>query len=323
MANDSTMAAGTRKTADKVGWSSRFILFGAIVLLIVGVVAGGWGMTRLLASGSQGVREVTSAAGSAGSVENSPVPLSGSPSSASGQQPSLVSNPSTPSVNGSVPALLAPSGPLAESFPVDPEALAARVAELEHRLGRISLEAASALGNASRAEGLLIAFAARRALDRGLELGYLENQLRLRFGDTQPNAVTTVIEASRYPVTLDSLRGEIDRLEPELVGRNDGNGSFWTGVRRELAELFVVRPVGSRSPRADERFARVRQHLDAGLVDLAIKEVEAMPGADVATDWLINARRYHEARRALDLIETAAILEPRDRTLPATGEETR
>ena len=27
---------------------------------------------------------------------------------------------------------------------------------------------------------------------------------------------------------------------------------------------------------------------------------------------LIEARRYHEARRALDLIETAAILEPRD-----------
>ena len=37
-----------------------------------------------------------------------------------------------------------------------------------------------------------------------------------------------------------------------------------------------------------------------------------MPGAAEAKDWLIAARRYHEARRALDLIETAAILEPRD-----------
>ena len=37
-----------------------------------------------------------------------------------------------------------------------------------------------------------------------------------------------------------------------------------------------------------------------------------MPGAAAASDWLIDARRYHEARRALDLIETAAILEPRD-----------
>ena len=37
-----------------------------------------------------------------------------------------------------------------------------------------------------------------------------------------------------------------------------------------------------------------------------------MPGAAAASEWLIDARRYHEARRALDLIETAAILEPRD-----------
>ena len=44
---------------------------------------------------------------------------------------------------------------------------AARVAELEQRLSRLNLEAASASGNASRAEGLLVAFAVRRALDRG------------------------------------------------------------------------------------------------------------------------------------------------------------
>src|SRR3546814_10207214 len=66
--------------------------------------------------------------------------------------------------------------------PVDgANALAARVAELEQRLSRITLQAESASGNASRAEGLLVAFAVRRALDRGLSLGYLDAQLRLRF----------------------------------------------------------------------------------------------------------------------------------------------
>ncbi len=165
---------------------------------------------------------------------------------------------------------------------------------------------------ASRAEGLLVAFAVRRALDRGLPLGYLEAQLRLRFGDDQPNAVKTIIDTSRDPVTLEQLRAELDALAPELVGRSDGGGSFWTGLRREVSELFVVRPAGTQSLRASERLDRARRYLAGGQVDKAIEEVQAMPGAAEAKDWLIAARRYHEARRALDLIETAAILEPRD-----------
>src|SRR3546814_4848182 len=84
----------------------------------------------------------------------------------------------------------------------DLNALAARVAELEQRLSRITLQAESASGNASRAEGLLVAFAVRRALDRGLSLGYLDAQLRLRFGDDQPNAVKTIIDTSREPVKI-------------------------------------------------------------------------------------------------------------------------
>ena len=153
----------------------------------------------------------------------------------------------------------------------------------------------------------------RRALDRGLSLGYLDAQLRLRFGDDQPNAVKTIIETSREPVTLEQLRAELDTLAPQLVGRGgDDNGSLWTGLRRELGELFVVRAAGTQSPRASERLERARRYLGAGQADKAIAEVEAMPGSTAAADWLIDARRYHEARRALDLIETAAILEPRD-----------
>jgi hypothetical protein len=197
--------------------------------------------------------------------------------------------------------------------PVDgTNALAARVAELEQRLSRITLEAASASGNATRAEGLLVAFAVRRALDRGLSLGYLDAQLRLRFGDDQPNAVKTIIETSRDPVTLEQLRTELDTLAPQLVGRSHGNGSLWTGFQREIGELFVVRPAGTQSTRASERLERARRYLAAGQADKAISEIEVMPGAAAAGEWLIDARRYHEARRALDLIETAAILEPRD-----------
>ena len=83
-------------------------------------------------------------------------------------------------------------------------------------------------------------------------------------------------------------------------------------LKRELGELFVVRPAGTQSPRATERLDRARRYLTSGMADKAITEVEAMPGAAAAGEWLIDARRYNEARRALDLIETAAILEPRD-----------
>lgn len=266
--------------------SFRALFIAAMVLLLAGVVGGGWVMSRWLAADPKTETTVT----------DSPAP------------------------DGRLAALgpVAAADPAAEqAIPVGADALGARVAELEQRLSRITLQAESASGNASRAEGLLVAFAVRRALDRGLSLGYLEAQLRLRFGDDQPNAVKTIIETSREPVTLEQLRTELDAIAPELVGRNNDNGSLWTGFRRELSELFVVRPAGTQSPRASERLDRARRYLAGGMTDKAIAEVQAMPGAAAAGEWLIEARRYHEARRALDLIETAAILEPRDGTAVA------
>jgi outer membrane murein-binding lipoprotein Lpp len=268
------------------GLSFRAVGLGALVLLLIGIAGGGWAVNRWLTGDNlpSAPKAIEPSAGTA-----NPLLVAGAAKGAPDGQPMVVA-------------------------PVDgANALAARVAELEQRLSRITLEAESASGNASRAEGLLVAFAVRRALDRGLSLGYLDAQLRLRFGDDQPNAVKTIIDTSREPVTLEQLRAELDTLAPQLVGRNgDGGGSLWTGLRRELGELFVVRAAGTQSPRASERLDRARRYLAAGQADLAIAEVEAMPGAPAAHDWLIDARRYHEARRALDLIETAAILEPRD-----------
>jgi hypothetical protein len=41
-----------------------------------------------------------------------------------------------------------------------------------------------------------------------------------------------------------------------------------------------------------------------------------MPGRDTAADWIAAARRYVSARRALDALETAALLEPRAGAAP-------
>ena len=52
----------------------------------------------------------------------------------------------------------------------------------EARLARVENATQRAEGSAGRADALVVAFAARRAIDRGVALGYLENLLVDRFG---------------------------------------------------------------------------------------------------------------------------------------------
>ena len=185
-------------------------------------------------------------------------------------------------------------------------ALAARLADLEARSATIDSKADAASGNATRAEGLLIAFAARRAIDRGIGLGYIEGQLRERFGATQPRAVATVIKAARAPVTIEDLRLGLDSIAPDLV--SGGHDAIWAGLRNTLSNLIVLHKEGTPSPRPSARMGRARRLLEAGQVEAALAEIERLPGASGAQRWLDAAHRYIDARRALDVIETAAIL---------------
>lgn len=184
-----------------------------------------------------------------------------------------------------------------------------RIAAAEQRIARLDLQAQAAAGNAARAEGLLIAFSARRALARGNELGFLADQLRLRFGDAMPNAVRTVTAFGKNPVTLDQLVARLDGMAPELAQNN--RGFSWEQLRNELSQLFVVRRETTPSPQPRLRLERARLFLQSGRVEAAVAEVRNLPGADNAADWIRDAQRYAAAQNALDLIETAAVLEPR------------
>ena len=188
-------------------------------------------------------------------------------------------------------------------------ALDQRLAELDKRLTRIDMQSQAASGNAARAEGLLIAYAARRTLDRGAPLGYLEDQLRLRFTDAQPNAVETLIAAAHAPVTLDSLYAQLEAVAPKLAGAPAGEDS-WGRVKRELAGLFVIRQQSGASVRPEDRISRAKLLLTAGKTGEAVAEIERLPGAAAAQPWIAAARRYDAIQRALDLIETTAMLEP-------------
>jgi hypothetical protein len=121
----------------------------------------------------------------------------------------------------------------------DPEIIR-RVNLMEQRLAQLDIQSRSAAGNADRAEALLVAFAARRAVDRGVSLGYLESMLRQRFGASQPAAVGTVIAQAREPVTLQQLQDELVELAPKLSGGGPDQG-WWDSFRAELAWMVIVR----------------------------------------------------------------------------------
>lgn len=186
--------------------------------------------------------------------------------------------------------------------------MAVRIVALEERLAQIDLRAQAASGNAARAEGLLVALAARRALDKGVPLGYLEDQLRLRFGTRHMNEVDIVAQAAKKPVTIDKLLADLDALSPNLSGA-PARGDFWAQARSELGSLFVVRHDDAPSPAPQNRIERARLMLISGKVKEAVAEVQALPGAAAARDWSDAAGRFANSRAALDLLESAALLE--------------
>ena len=146
------------------------------------------------------------------------------------------------------------------------------------------------LGGACRA--LVIAFAARRAVERGVALGYLEPLLVERFAQHHQAAVATVVTASRNPVTQGDLLAEYDRLGPMLRGAGPDD-DWWASTRRELGSLVSIRRNDSPSPRPSARFERGRALLDNGENDAALAETMRMPGAarPEAQGWIARARR--------------------------------
>lgn len=202
-----------------------------------------------------------------------------------------------------------PAGPAPIAPGVDPAQSSAndlaRVEDLESRMSRINAQAEAASGNANRAEGMLVAFAARRAIDSGAALGYIENQMIARFGASQGPAVTAIIKSAQDPVTLDILRAELAAQGNEWT--SPAGMSAWGKVQRELSELFVLRRDTTPSPAPTRRLERARAFTEAGNIEAAMREVSTLPGKTQARNWLDKAARYVNVRKALDSIERSAL----------------
>ncbi len=191
----------------------------------------------------------------------------------------------------------------------------ARIAQLEARLAAVENATQRAEGTAGRANALLVAFATRRAIERGVALGYLEPLLAERFGSGHERAVATVVTAGRAPQTLDGLIADYERLGPVLRGPATDEG-WWTGVRRELGGLVSIHRADKPNPLPQARYDRALSALRAGKVASALAETMRLPGASrpEAADWIGRARRQVLVTGALDELESAALLGAGDDT---------
>ena len=206
-----------------MSWTARLLI--GLVLVIVGAAAATWGLARY-----------QPAARFLGVVAPAPAPQ----------------------------AVLAPKAmvlnPAAAAPPATAPAEDQRIAELEARLGRVENATERAEGFAGRADALVVAFAARRAIDRGVALGYLEPLLVDRFGARHPAAVATVVTASRAPVRLNDLISEYEAIGPELR-RGGPEESWWSGFKRELGSVVEVHRSDRPAMNADARYSRALQRL--------------------------------------------------------------
>jgi len=202
-----------------------------------------------------------------------------------------------------------PQRAVAEASSPEPQAPVdnQRIGFLEQRLNKVERSTERVEGSAGRADALLVAFAARRAVDRGVALGFLEPLLIDRFAETHPGAVATVVTGSHSPVQLHELITEFRMLGPELRA-SDPEAGWWSQFRHELGSLVQVRRSDRPSTQPDARYQRALTSLEDGEVDAALAETMRLPGAPRAQAWVRKARQYVAVHRALDEIESAALL---------------
>ncbi len=195
--------------------------------------------------------------------------------------------------------------------------LAGKLDQIELRIRDADVSARGAAAYSTRAERMMVAFATRRAIERGQPLGALEGQLKQRFVERNGDAVAAILRAAAQPVTLEDLRLALDTLASRLA--NDPDDGLLDRIRRMLGNLVVLRQADSPSPLPAERLRRARRALDRGDVEAALAEVAHMPGVGAAESWTAAARRYVAARTGLTEIERAAMDLPPPPPPPPAG----
>jgi hypothetical protein len=209
-----------------------------------------------------------------------------------------------------------------------------RIAALEARVARaeaaVTAGATASAAPSNRISGLILAFAARRALDRGQALGPVEGELKAQFGTSKPHLVAAVMAAASEPTTLTQIQTEFAALVPSLS--SDGGG-WWDHLTAGLASLVAVRSASTKPNDPAQLLDHAQKALAAGQVGEALSDVVNLPNRSAASAWISKARRYAEAQRALDALEASAfegeaiappptlVIPPPSATVPANPSE--
>jgi hypothetical protein len=172
------------------------------------------------------------------------------------------------------------------------------------------------VADSAHTEAMLLAIAARRAVENGKSLYTLLPRLQKAFGQTNPKALATLAESGEQPLSNAALLAEFETLGPQLA-RPAGTG--WDRIRYELETLFVIRR-GDRAPSpSSARLERIKQNLILGETATALRLVRGLPGAPNGADWIAKANKAVAVKVALDTLDNAAmsaITAPTPLTLP-------
>jgi hypothetical protein len=155
----------------------------------------------------------------------------------------------------------------------------------------------------SQAEALLLVLNARRALEAGKPLGDLATRLQMTFGQAQPQALATINNVARDPISNAKLLKDFDAIAPRL---SQPTGTAWDRARYEISTLFVLRRADAKPTALAARVEKAREAIISGDIAAAARMVKALPAKEAAYDWLAEANRAILVGQALDSLDRAA-----------------
>jgi hypothetical protein len=160
---------------------------------------------------------------------------------------------------------------------------------------------------------MLLVSNARQAIQAGKPLGDLASRLQLSFGQSQPQALATIANGVKQPVSNAALLSGFDAIAPQLQWPT---GTAWDRMQYEARTLFVLRSGDAKPGSGATRIDAVRRLIISGDIAAAAKQVRAMPGAALAADWLVRASRAIAVHQALDILAQSAALPPPAAVVP-------
>ena len=171
--------------------------------------------------------------------------------------------------------------------------LDSRVAAMEQRLAKLDLQLQAASGNAARTEGLLVAFAARRAVERGAPLGYLAEAAAIGEAEALESTGKAADAVRVYERLLKGRLVNVERVYLQL-GAAAKAANDPTRAAEAFAHVLYEFPLGENAPAA-------RAELDqlGALAPLA-HDSRVYKAELGRAERLFGAKRYIEARAVFD-----------------------